>query len=71
VDVREPDIVKEWKLEGRIEGMREMLRDLLQNRFGPLPEEWRTRLEMVSDPGRLRQAVLQVSRVSRLEDLSL
>jgi hypothetical protein len=70
-NMRESEIVKEWKREERIETLRQTLRDLLQDRFGTLPEEWQARIEAVSDPDGLRQAVRQAPKVARLEDLSL
>jgi hypothetical protein len=51
--------------------MRKTLRDLLQDRFGPLPEEWQARIEAVSDADRLQEVIRQGWRVTRLEDLSL
>ena len=77
-NMRESQVVKEWKLEGkqegklegRIETLREMLRFLLQDRFGAVPEEWSARIEAAADPERLQQAVRQVPKLTRLEDLA-
>ncbi|HYT93330.1 MAG TPA: hypothetical protein VEL76_31730 [Gemmataceae bacterium] len=70
-NMREAEIVKEWKREERIETLRETLRYLLQDHFGALPEEWLRRIEAVSDPDRLQQAVRQAPKLTKLEELSL
>jgi hypothetical protein len=69
--MREATIVNEWKQEGAIEELRLTLRDLLQDRFGTLPQELAARIEVVSDPAPLRQAIRRVAKLARLEDLSL
>jgi hypothetical protein len=70
-NMREAEILKEWKLEGRIETLRETLRDLLEDRFGSLPQEWLARIDAAADPDQLRQAIRKVPRLDRLDDLSL
>jgi hypothetical protein len=70
-NMRESQTVNEWKREGRVETLRQTLRDLLEDRFGSLSGEWLARIEAVADPGRLRQAVRQVLKLKNLDDLSL
>ncbi len=70
-NVRESKVVKEWKQEAAVEALQQTLRDLLQDLFAPLPHEWLARIEAISDPDRLRQAIRKVPKLTRLEDLSL
>ncbi len=67
--------VLEWMAEGEAKGQlreaRVLLRVLLEDRFGPLPEDLIKRIDAMADPERLRAAVRQVSHLGRLEDLML
>ena len=67
--------VLEWMAEGEAKGRlatsRTVLRDLLEDRFGPLPEVLVQRIEAATDPDRLRAAVRQAPRLGRLDELQL
>ncbi len=67
--------VLEWMAEGEAKGQmreaRRLLRNLLEDRFGPLPEVLAQRIEATADLERLRAAVRQVSHLSQLDDLQL
>ena len=50
---------------------RTVLRELLEDRFGTLPEAVLQKVATCADQDRLRAAVRQVSRLAKLEDLQL
>jgi hypothetical protein len=70
-DVRESQAVQEWLAEGLVKDRRETLRLLLEERFGPLPDSVRQRIEAVSDPDCLRAALRQFPHLNSLDDLVL
>jgi hypothetical protein len=70
-NVREAEIVKEWKREGEVEGLRRTLRRFLEGRFGRLPQEVLERIEGASTPDQLDRALDQVNQISKPEDLAL
>jgi hypothetical protein len=57
--------------KGQLSMCRTMLRDLLEDRFGMVPEDLLQRIESCSDLERLQRAARQVYRVQSLEELSL
>ena len=65
--------------EGRVDGIREgqllharaTLRQLLEDRFGTLPESLIQRIDNTADLNRLQNAIRQVYRVGKLDDLPL
>jgi len=57
--------------EGQLLARREDLRALLEDRFGPLPEELLQRIAATDDLERLQLAVRQGWRLEKLEDLQL
>ena len=59
--------VTAWQNEVR----RSDLRDLLQERFGTVPESVRQRVEAATDPERLRAALRQVLHINAPEELQL
>ncbi len=58
----------EGKVEGRLEDAREMLQGLLEEKFGPLPEAVRERVQATTDLGRLHAAARGVLHLGRLAD---
>ena len=62
---------REGLREGRLQTARTVLRDLLADRFGALPEAVLQRIEAATDPERLHAAVLQVRRLRQIDDLQL
>ena len=56
---------------GALRASRKLLRGLLEDRFGALPEAVSQRIEATTDLDRLEAAVLQVSRLQSLADLQL
>jgi hypothetical protein len=63
--------VLEWMNEGQLQAWRTSLSDLLQDRFGPLPEGLRQRIDAVTDLERLRAIHRQALRIASLEDLQI
>lgn len=63
--------VLEWMAEGQTREARTLLRDLLEDRFGPLPEAVLRQIEAATDLTRLRAAARQVSHIGQLDDLNL
>jgi predicted transposase YdaD len=69
----------EGKAEGKAEGLREgqlqasrtVLRGLLEDRFGPLPEALAQRIDAMNDMEALLHAARQVPRLNTLDDLTL
>jgi predicted transposase YdaD len=56
---------------GRMEMLRENLRLLLEERFGPVPAALAEQIAAIEDPERLRAALRQVVHLASLEDLRL
>jgi hypothetical protein len=63
--------VLEWQVEAALQKCREYLRMLLEDRFGPLPEALRQKIDTSEDMEGLQQAFRQALRLQRLEDLQL
>jgi hypothetical protein len=59
------------KAEGRLEEAREMLQGLLEEKFGPLPDGVRQRIQAATDLARLRAAARGVLHLGRLEEFQL
>jgi hypothetical protein len=64
-------IREEGRAEGQLVALRRVLRQLLADRFGAVPEGLLQRIDTGSDVDRLAAAVLQVSRIAAPEDLQL
>jgi hypothetical protein len=68
-------IVRTWPeellAEGQLREARAILRELLEDRFGSLPEALVRRIEQTQDSARLRQAIRQVLHIKELADLDL
>lgn len=68
-------IADSWREEGRAEGAlqtsRALLRGLLEERFGTLPEALIQQIEALTDVGRLQTAARRLVHVQKLEDFSL
>jgi hypothetical protein len=62
---------QELLAEGQLREDREILRELLEDRFGTLPEALARRIEQTQDATRLRQCIRQVSHLRELADLDL
>jgi hypothetical protein len=69
--VIESQQVLEWQRQSAVKTAREILRTLLEDRFGPLPKKLLQRIEATDDLERLREAVRQVHRLQKLDDLQL
>jgi predicted transposase YdaD len=66
--------LSEGRSEGRSEGLealRRLVRQLLVNRFGTLPEAVLRRLEATADLDRLTAAALQVAHLTAPDDVQL
>jgi hypothetical protein len=63
--------VLEWQAEAALQTRREDLRMLLEDRFGPLPEALRQRIDTTEDMELLRAAMRQVYKVQSGDELSL
>jgi hypothetical protein len=63
--------VLEWQNEAVVRARRADLRDLLQERFGTVPEAVRQRIEATTDPERLRAALRQVLHIKAPDELQL
>jgi hypothetical protein len=59
---------KEGHKEGRVEGQRDILLDLMQKRFGRVPQRIRRRLAALQ-PDEIREATLRVLDAQRIDDL--
>jgi hypothetical protein len=60
-----------WIEEGQLLNSRTILCTLLKDRFGSLPEALANQINATTDLERLQQAVRQVLRLQKLEDLQL
>jgi hypothetical protein len=59
------------KEEGALRNCREILRAILEDQFGPLPDALVRRIEAASDLDRLKASVRQAARIAKLEDLQI
>ena len=59
------------ELRGRLRMSRTILLDLLEDRFGVLPELLAQRIEAATDPEQLRASARQVLHLGQLDDLQL
>ena len=64
-------IWEEGRLKGQLELSRRLLRQLLADRFGGVPEIVVQRIESATDVDRLTAAALQVRLIATPEDLQL
>jgi hypothetical protein len=73
--VTESSVVNEWiamgEAKGELKSCRVLLRDLLEERFGPLPAAVRQRIEAAEDLEQLRAAIRQALRLQSLDQLQL
>jgi Putative transposase, YhgA-like len=67
----EQEALARGEARGLLRARREDLQLLLEDRFGPLPDEVLERIEDIDDLQHLRDAILQVRRVTALKDLDL
>lgn len=69
------ETMREWRRkerrEARKEGMRELLLQQIERRFGPLAEEKRRRVEAITSPARLKRLADKILTVSSLEEMGL
>ena len=61
----------EGKMEGELGTARTLLRQMIEKRFGGVPEELRQRIESTNDLERLQAAIRQVYDIQHLDELSL
>jgi hypothetical protein len=57
--------------DGRTEGMRQLLLQLVERRFGPLPEEKRRSLEAITSPARLKRLADKILTAKALAEMGL
>jgi hypothetical protein len=57
--------------EGQLKQARQMLRELMEDRFGPLPETLLQQIEAQSDLARLSAAARQVYRVKSRDEIPI
>ena len=57
--------------QGQIGALRGLLHHWLEDRFGPLPDDVRERIESAQDLGRLEKAIRQCPSLRSLDDLVL
>lgn len=62
---------KRFLREGRVEGARDMLLQLLQQRFGPLPKAVRSQIKAIDSPETLKLLGQRVLEAKSLEDLRI
>lgn len=62
---------EKMEAKGRGEGAREILVDLLSERFGPLSKDTRSRIEEIDSIGRLRQIAKRLLKAGSLEEMGL
>jgi len=68
--------LEEWAEErgierGQLTNSRRLLRRFLENRFGPLPDDLRERIDQTTDLARLEEAILQSPSLRSLDELEL
>jgi hypothetical protein len=64
----ESRVVKEWQDQARKEDRREMLIEILQNKFGNLPADLSSQLHSIDDAAKLRQLALKASHLNSLDE---
>jgi hypothetical protein len=64
-------VAEQWKAKGELTNCRQNLRLLLEERFGPLPEELAQQIESIHDLERLRAGLRQVLYAKTLVDVEL
>jgi hypothetical protein len=62
---------RKWQREIQAESMREILLQLLERRFGPLPEENRHRLEAIKSHLRLKRLADQILTAQSLQEMGI
>ncbi|HEY2289099.1 MAG TPA: Rpn family recombination-promoting nuclease/putative transposase [Thermoanaerobaculia bacterium] len=62
---------KKYRKEDLQEGMRQILLQLLERRFGPLPEEKRSRVEAITSPARLKRLADKILTAKSLQELGI
>jgi hypothetical protein len=70
-NMSEPTWEQELLAEGALRGCRKILRELLEERFGAVPEALAVRIEQTQDLERLRRAVRQVLQIQQPAELDL
>jgi hypothetical protein len=69
------ETVREWRRkerrEARKEGMRELLLQMIERRFGPLAEEQRRRVEAIISPARLKRLADKILTAGPLDEMGL
>jgi hypothetical protein len=63
--------MRRWQRKVRAESMREILLQLLERRFGPLPEEKRRRLEAINSHARLKRLADQILTAQSLQEMGI
>lgn len=63
-------VVNSFETQGRLKGQREMLRDLLEARFGPLPPEVALKVAVLPHE-RLKEVSIAILTAQSLKELSL
>jgi hypothetical protein len=64
-------LIAEGEGRGELRNARRFLRDVLEGRFGELPETLKQQIELMTDPERLRAAHNQSWRIKSLDELQL
>jgi hypothetical protein len=64
-------LIEIGETQGELRSARIILRGLLEDQFGPLPEDLLQHIDAVDDAARLLQAARRAPRLARLEDLQL
>jgi hypothetical protein len=57
--------ITSWERDGELRGFRQSVLDLLQNRFGAVPETTVVRLEAIDDREMMRRLVIAASTTSK------
>ncbi len=64
-------MTERWRREGRTEGARDLVLDLLGQRFGSLSQEVQRRVAAIASPEELSRLAKRVYQVESLEELGL
>jgi hypothetical protein len=64
-------LIEEGLDKGRLLTLKELLRQLLEDRFGSLPANLLQQIDQATDPERLRAAALQVRHLHTPDELRL
>ena len=62
---------KKYRKEDLQEGMRQILVQLLERRFGPLPAEKRSRIEAITSPDRLKRLADKILTAKSLQEMGI